>query len=127
MKILDKAVCVVIMHNEKILCVSRKDDHNDFGLPGGKVDEGEELHEAIYREVLEETGYSLKHIELNTFKKSDGDFEVTTFIGTIDDAIDRKPVDDLETGLVEWHEPNKLLFGSFSDYNKSMLEHFEII
>ena len=43
----------------KVLGVSRKTDPNDFGLPGGKVDEGETLYDAMVREVKEETGLTV--------------------------------------------------------------------
>jgi 8-oxo-dGTP diphosphatase len=42
-----------------ILAVSRKDDPNAFGLPGGKVEHGETEEQAARRELLEETGVEL--------------------------------------------------------------------
>ena len=36
-----KAVCGLLFHNNKILSVSRKDNHNDFGLFGGKLENDE--------------------------------------------------------------------------------------
>lgn len=44
----------------KVLGVSRRNDHGDFGLPGGKVDKGETPILALIREVKEETGIDLK-------------------------------------------------------------------
>ena len=38
------------------LAVSRKNNPNDWGLPGGKVDPDETSQQAIRREVMEETG-----------------------------------------------------------------------
>jgi len=52
------AVQAVILNDKgEVLSVSRKDDHNDAGLVGGKVDP-EDLNpkEAIARETFEETG-----------------------------------------------------------------------
>ena len=43
-----------------ILGVSRKNDHNDFGLVGGSVEENETFEEAIIREVKEETGLDIE-------------------------------------------------------------------
>ena len=57
------AVCALIFRGDKILSVSRKNDHKIFGLIGGKVDYGETLIEALFRETKEETGldiFSLK-------------------------------------------------------------------
>lgn len=66
------AVQAVILNEEGyVLAVSRKDDHNDFGLAGGKVDEEDHqhglygpLHAAIIREVKEETGLTIKAEDL---------------------------------------------------------------
>ena len=56
-----EAVQIVIL-NEKneVLAVSRKDNHKDFGLPGGKVDPEDFSNvDAIIREVKEETGLDI--------------------------------------------------------------------
>lgn len=42
--------------DEMILAVSRRGRPDDLGLPGGKIEPGEKPHEAIIREVFEETG-----------------------------------------------------------------------
>ena len=52
-----KKVSTVLLFNQgQILAVSRKDDPNDFGLPGGKLDPGETFTAGAIREVREETG-----------------------------------------------------------------------
>lgn len=58
------AVRAIIMHDGKLLCAKLKahdnrssDSSRDFWCtPGGGVDDGEPLHKAIEREILEETG-----------------------------------------------------------------------
>jgi ADP-ribose pyrophosphatase len=54
----NRAVVAFIFKENKILCVSRKNNKKDFGLPGGKVESKEKDTEALYRELLEETGYA---------------------------------------------------------------------
>ena len=53
-KIKEAVVLFATTSSGKILMVSRK--NGKFGLPGGKVEEGETLKEACIRELQEETG-----------------------------------------------------------------------
>ena len=57
-----KAVCGLLFHKNKILSVSRKENHNDFNLFGGKLESGETWKEALIRECYEETGYNINII-----------------------------------------------------------------
>ena len=56
--------CVILTKEDKILGVTRKYNHSDWGLPGGKLDPGETALEAIIRESKEETGLDIFNVEL---------------------------------------------------------------
>lgn len=49
------AVMLIVNPEGLILSVSRRYDHNKFGLPGGKTNPGEEPWQAAIRETKEET------------------------------------------------------------------------
>lgn len=57
-----KHVLVVVYRNDQFLCTIHKKRGIEF--PGGKVELGETLEQAAYREVLEETGVHILDIKL---------------------------------------------------------------
>lgn len=121
------AVCAIIPDEKgNILSVSRKNDHEDWGLPGGKYDpEDRSLEDCIIRECLEETGYHIEIIDPLYFKQQDNDFIVYTFICKLK-SDDKEMVSELETGKVDFINPSYLLKGSFKEYNKNCFKFFNI-
>jgi 8-oxo-dGTP diphosphatase len=104
----------------KVLGVSRKDDSTLFGLPGGKVDEGEETYEAMKREVLEETGLSVEKA-IPLFFREDSEFFAVVYLVTEWSG----DISTSESGRVEWVGFDTLKRGSFSEYNTKLEEHIE--
>jgi 8-oxo-dGTP pyrophosphatase MutT (NUDIX family) len=111
-----KAVCVILEKDGKILGVSRKDNHNDFGLIGGKMDDTDLSPElAAIRETKEETGldiYDLKLIDSQEW----GGFLQHCFVAQYSGRINFNEA--VETHKVEWLEPAVISAGSFGEYNK---------
>lgn len=60
-----RATCVCL-HNGRLLLVRQNTDATTrpWSLPGGKVEENEELEHALLREVREETGVAIEPIRL---------------------------------------------------------------
>lgn len=119
---MNTAVCVLILNKDKsnFLSVSLKEDHTDFNLPGGKVEQNETFEEAAIREVKEETGldvYNLNYLH----KDLDLDFEVITYytlsyqgiVNTLENHVVKwLPLYDL-TKSKKWPEYNSMIYNKF--------------
>ena len=108
---------VVIFNQGKILAVSRKNDLNDFGLPGGKLEPHETFEQGAIREVKEETGLDVYGLT-PVFYRMDGDFFALCYVAQWTGEIDQ----DLEAGVVKWVDFNTITEGSFGSYNKELKE-----
>ena len=58
------ATVAVVREGGLFLAVPRKTDPGDFGFPGGKIEPGELPHEAVLRELREETGRGGKIVRM---------------------------------------------------------------
>lgn len=116
------------MREGKYLAVSRRNDPTNWGLLGGKVDQGETPAEAIVREVFEESGFhiSLKDIGSPLFTsvcEGDVTFQVTTF-GFFEDApllVDLYPEAGLTLAYVDATTLTNEATSPFASYNKALL------
>ena len=118
-----RAVCGLLFHNNKILSVSRKSNHNDFNLFGGKLENGETWKQALIRECYEETGYNINIIPIYYEAMCD-DTLVRTYVCIATDYSLEYPEKDL--AVVKYLSPSELTSGIFGDYNKALFKHFNI-
>lgn len=109
-----KAAQVVLINEEGlILGVSRKDNHNDFGLPGGKMEpeDADEIAAAI-REAKEETGLDIYDLELVFVMHKEG-YLGHTYLAKYSGEINHN-----EPHVVKWVPFSVVSSGSFGRFNE---------
>ena len=107
-------VQVVLLNPEGlVLGVSRKTDHNDFGLVGGSLEDYDTTPElGAIRECKEETGLDISNLRLIYLKTSSVGRKGYTYLAdyTGDIAYD-------EPHVVKWTTFSELIKGSFGRWN----------
>lgn len=118
------SVVALFLRDGKVLANSRKTDHEDLGLPGGKIDPGESPETALIRELDEEIGVVPTNFEV-IFEDLDRVEGLTpkpcrTYLVS---AWDGEPLSKEGTRVV-WVPPGRLLEPScmFHDYNRKLFE-----
>lgn len=119
-----KAAVVVIKNNEKILAVSRKDNYNDWGLPGGKIEENETPKDTAIRETKEETGLTIHDLTEVFISNDNTNCLVTAFIVNKWSGNIKQ---EKNGGAVDWVSIDDLLNGSFGEYNKKLFKKINLI
>jgi 8-oxo-dGTP pyrophosphatase MutT (NUDIX family) len=122
-KLVSKAACVLIQNNHLYLGVSRKNNKNDWGLPGGKSEGEETLKSTAVRELFEETGLIISEDNLTEiFSRQDEEFNVVTYCLNIPFSNLNQEPKQCEDGLVNWVTQEDLIDGTFGIYNKLLFE-----
>ncbi len=114
-----KAVVVILINDDGEICiVSRKDDHENFGLIGGKVDHEDSLHPtmdetmvAAIRETKEETGLDISNLRL-ILVYPEGTRMTYAYVADWSGEINTT-----EPHLVKWGTMEELLSGTYREYN----------
>jgi hypothetical protein len=115
------AQVVILNKDGLVLGVSRKTDHNDFGLPGGKmedIDNNDPMTTAI-RETKEETGLDVSNLRLIFAIHKSGNMG-NTYLADYDGEINHD-----EPHVVKWVPFQLLINGSFGRYNQMVSESLD--
>ena len=116
------AVVALIRSGTKILATSRRDEAGQWGLPGGKIDTGEEPLEALIREVKEETNLDVLEAEF-VFARNDKLGKVLCFL--VSDWLGTPK--QIEKGVdVKWVSPSDLIAGPFGHWNVQLFLNMNI-
>ena len=112
------AQVVLINPEGLILAVSRKDNHNDFGLPGGKMDpeDNNDPMATAIRECKEETGLDITNLRLVFAIHKSGNMGYT-YLADYSGEINHN-----EPHVVAWKPMQVLINGSFGRYNEMVSE-----
>ena len=108
-------------------------EHGKWALPGGFVDEGEDLHEAISREVLEETGAAIKftykdqYTTVGTPLRDPRGHAITIVHCVMIDPKDYNWEAGDDASELRWVDPVDLVDGNEIPLNDIAFDHLEII
>ncbi len=116
----------IIIRDNRILLIKRKNTPRGWALPGGFVQNGETLENAVQREVKEETGLEYENIE--QFKaysdpKRDPRFHTVTivFVGT----AKKNPAAASDAKAAKFYSMDKLPINLVFDHDRIIREYKE--
>jgi 8-oxo-dGTP diphosphatase len=121
------AVCALIpapYESSWFLVVSRPNNDEMWGMPGGKVDPGETPLQAVVREISEEVGLQLDPAHFTSLHQSvcngEIDYDTTTFLYTGPNIDTRliKVEDGLNAGYCTEEELSDPIWSPFAEYNR---------
>ena len=114
-------VQVILLNPEGyVLGVSRKDNHDDFGLIGGSLEDYDATpEEGAIRESLEETGLKISNLRM-IYAKSKGGRMGYTYLADFSGEISYDTV--AEPHVVKWTTFEELIKGKFGEWNKQVYQ-----
>lgn len=111
-------VACIVKHHGKVLYGKRRTDHGEgkWCVPGGKLEQGESIEDCARREVAEETGLEVEHVERLTVTNdifSEEKHYITVWVtadAVTGDYQKKEPEKFEEWRWVDWDDPPRPLF-----------------
>lgn len=103
-------IAVLVKKDGKVLMGKRKKYPPKWGLPGGKIEFGENLEKSILREIDEEVGIKVKNLKFGTVTNEIFDEIGEHYVSVIMTA-------DYDSGEVVLKEPEKCEEWKWFDWN----------
>lgn len=117
------SVALIQREDGLVLAVSRRNQPNVWGLPGGKLDPGETSFDALKREVFEETGISVTAGK-PVYERQDADLgKVIYFNQIVYEGLATQQEDGID---VAWVKPKLLSTGPFGEWNTGLFNKLGI-
>ncbi|MGF2617829.1 8-oxo-dGTP diphosphatase [Rossellomorea vietnamensis] len=115
------------LKEDKVLLL-QKPRRNWWVAPGGKMEQGESIRDAVIREYREETGIYLRNADVKgifTFIIKEGDKIVSewmmfSFFATEADGVN---LTECEEGILEWHDLEEIKNLPMAEGDRHILEY----
>ena len=117
------AGALIIFDNGNLVGLFRKTGKDYYSLPFGKREKGESPKDTAKREVLEETGVTIKILKNAPFIRTLNNKVYITYLAKPKNIGKPSHPDE---GIFTIGKPELLLYGKYSEYNSAMLNHFGI-
>lgn len=129
------AVAALIRKEEHVLLIKRgvEPSQGKWSLPGGKIELGEELQEALRREMKEELQVEVRVHDISKVKdyiERDQQGQVKWHYILIDfncEIISGTPTATSDATQVRWVSPHELIYLSLTETTREVLEDLNII
>ena len=122
---------IVVRDDGKILGLESFKRDGLLELPGGKLEPGETVEQAAYREVREETGLNVMlacgeaFLRVGSLERHKTDI-IATVKGKPYPSTAYEPLQPTKEGVPVWVDPEAFMHGNFWDYNEEAFKFFGI-